>query len=157
MARNIRTELSKIRAQMVLLQTDTERVAPELESFHRNAIEDLILKMESCDLSAVLTGYSEFKAAGEMLAHRAKKSDIDVTQRIDDIDTLLRETLLELATEKCHCQLPKPKEGGKTMERMPRINPHDTSIKQDQQLRDQIKWLKDNNFETPGEAQQAGY
>lgn len=105
-------DLSKIRAQLVLLKTDTEQVAPELEFFHRGATESLIKRMAGCDLAGVLTEYSEFKAAGEMLAHRAMKSDINVTPRIDTIDTLLIETLLEIATEHCQCQLVKPEEGG---------------------------------------------
>jgi hypothetical protein len=42
-------------------------------------------------------------------------------------------------------------------EKMPRINPHATAIEQDKQLRNQMKWLKDHGFKTPGEAQEAGY
>ncbi len=41
--------------------------------------------------------------------------------------------------------------------RMPRINPHATVLKQDAQLREQIKWLKVNGFRNPREAQEAGY
>ena len=40
---------------------------------------------------------------------------------------------------------------------MPRINPHATALKQDKQLREQMKWLKQNKFKTPREAQEAGY
>lgn len=40
---------------------------------------------------------------------------------------------------------------------MPRINPHATAIKQDKQLREQIRWLKRNRFKSAREAQEAGY
>ncbi len=100
-------DLSKIRTQLVLLKTDTEQVAPELEAFHRGNVESLIQRMSSCDLSAVLTEYSEYKASGELLTHRAMKSDIDVTKRVDVIDLLLKEILLEIAVEKCQCNIVK--------------------------------------------------
>jgi hypothetical protein len=100
-------DLSKIRTQLVLLKTDTEQVAPELEAFHRGNVESLIHRMMTCDLGGVLTEYTELKASGELLAHRAIKSDIDVTKRVDAIDLLLKEILLEIATEKCQCNIIK--------------------------------------------------
>jgi len=42
-------------------------------------------------------------------------------------------------------------------ERMPRINPHASALKQDEQLRKQMKWLKEHGFKTAREAQEAGY
>lgn len=41
--------------------------------------------------------------------------------------------------------------------RMPRINPHASAIKQDKQLREQMKWLKKHGFKNPRDAQNAGY
>ncbi len=43
------------------------------------------------------------------------------------------------------------------MNRMPRTNPRATALKQDKQLREQIKWLKANGFKTPRAAQEAGH
>lgn len=45
----------------------------------------------------------------------------------------------------------------KLTERMPRINPHASAIKQDKQLREQMRWLKKHGFKTAREAQEAGY
>lgn len=45
----------------------------------------------------------------------------------------------------------------KPAERMPRIDPHASVLKQDQQLRKQIRWLKQHGFKTAREAQEAGY
>ena len=40
-------------------------------------------------------------------------------------------------------------------DKMPRINPHATAIKQDRQLREQMKWLKLNGFKNCRETQEA--
>jgi len=40
---------------------------------------------------------------------------------------------------------------------MPLINPHATTIKQDKQHREQLKWLKQNKFKDCREAMEAGY
>lgn len=45
----------------------------------------------------------------------------------------------------------------KPFERMPRINPHASAIKQDEQLRAQMRWLKKHGFKSTREAQEAGY
>ena len=46
----------------------------------------------------------------------------------------------------------------KAMEnKMPRINPHSSYIKQDEQLRAQLRWLKLNGFKDAREAQEAGH
>ena len=41
--------------------------------------------------------------------------------------------------------------------KMPRINPHASYVKQDQQKVKQTEWLKRNGFKTAREAQEAGY
>ena len=47
---------------------------------------------------------------------------------------------------------------GKTeKDKMPRINPHATALIQDDQHRRQIAWLKRMGFNTPRDAQNAGY
>ncbi len=43
------------------------------------------------------------------------------------------------------------------MDRMPRINPHASALKQDKQLREQLRWLKQNGFKNTRQAQEAGY
>ena len=43
-----------------------------------------------------------------------------------------------------------------TKDKMPRINPHASFIKQDAQLRQQIKWLKFHGFKDARQAQEAG-
>lgn len=43
------------------------------------------------------------------------------------------------------------------MERMPRVNPHATALKQDKQLREQIRWLKKHGFKNARAAQEAGH
>ena len=43
------------------------------------------------------------------------------------------------------------------MDKMPRINPHAPAIKQDYQLRKQLRWLKQNGFKNVYDAQRAGY
>ena len=40
---------------------------------------------------------------------------------------------------------------------MPRINPHATALKQDERLREQLRWLKARGFKDAREAQEAGY
>jgi len=42
-------------------------------------------------------------------------------------------------------------------EKMPRINMHDSALKQDKQLRQQMKWLKKKGFKNPRDAQNAGH
>lgn len=42
-------------------------------------------------------------------------------------------------------------------ERMPRTNPHASVLKQDKQLREQLRWLRRHGFRNPREAQEAGY
>jgi len=42
-------------------------------------------------------------------------------------------------------------------ERMPRIDPHASALRQDEQLRKQIKWLKVHGFKDAREAQNAGH
>jgi len=42
-------------------------------------------------------------------------------------------------------------------DRMPRINPHATVLKQDEQLRKQLKWLKVHKFNNARDAREAGY
>lgn len=42
-------------------------------------------------------------------------------------------------------------------EKMPRINPHASALKQDKQLRDQRRWLKKKRIKSAREAQDAGY
>ena len=42
-------------------------------------------------------------------------------------------------------------------DKMPRVNIHASALKQDEQLRKQIKWLKQYGFKNPREAQKAGY
>lgn len=59
-----------------------------------------------------------------------------------------REPVGELAS------LPQTK---KPSERMPRINPHASALKQDEQLRKQMKWTREHGFKTAREAQEAGY
>ncbi len=39
---------------------------------------------------------------------------------------------------------------------MPRVHLHATALKQDKQLREQMRWLKKNGFKTAREAQEAG-
>ncbi len=41
--------------------------------------------------------------------------------------------------------------------KMPRINPHASYIKQNSQLKMQLRWLKLNGFKNAREAQEAGY
>ena len=43
------------------------------------------------------------------------------------------------------------------MNKMPRINPHASVLKQDKQLQEQLRWLKQKNFKNAREAQEAGY
>lgn len=40
---------------------------------------------------------------------------------------------------------------------MPRIDPHASALKQDKQLREQMKWLKKHGFQSYHEAQKEGY
>lgn len=42
-------------------------------------------------------------------------------------------------------------------DKMPRINPHATALKQDRQMREQLKWLKGHGFKNYSDAQKAGY
>lgn len=42
-------------------------------------------------------------------------------------------------------------------EKMPLIHPHASAIKQDEQLRKQLKWLKQNGFKSRKDAIEAGY
>ncbi len=42
------------------------------------------------------------------------------------------------------------------VEKMPRVNPHATVIKQDAQLREQMRWLVLHGFKNPRDAQEAG-
>lgn len=41
--------------------------------------------------------------------------------------------------------------------KMPRINPHASAIKQDKQLREQLRWLKKHGFRSARAAQEAGH
>jgi len=41
--------------------------------------------------------------------------------------------------------------------KMPRVNPHASAIKQDKQLIKQLRWLKQSGFKSAREAQEAGY
>ena len=47
--------------------------------------------------------------------------------------------------------------GEMNKKKMPRINPHASVLKQDNQLKAQIKWLKENGFKSARDAQNAGY
>jgi len=44
-----------------------------------------------------------------------------------------------------------------TMDKMPRVKIHDSAIKRDRQVVEQMRWLKAHGFKSPREAQEAGY
>ncbi|MBU1067043.1 hypothetical protein KKE60_04620 [Patescibacteria group bacterium] len=94
---------SKIRGELVRLKTDvgdSDEIGFK-ESHHRGLIEKTLQTMENCNLKDVFEDLLALSTAQHLL------SKFDEQHRIPKIESLLIDTLVEIANNNCKCQFIK--------------------------------------------------
>lgn len=108
-------DLSKIRGELVRLETDLEYQSASSEAF-RESIEGAINMMGTCDLKAALYEFGMVIVVGGMLMHRQP----NVAERIDNIEDELKDIIATIAEEVCECKTSPPEEIGLVIQEGPR-------------------------------------
>ena len=99
------------RLELIKLKTDIEKVAPELESIYREAIEAAIGQAEQCNIRDAFRSYSFARDTSDLIGRRIL-TDSDVStrvfrQRVEVIQDLAIEAMVEELTMYCNCDFQK--------------------------------------------------
>lgn len=99
-------DLSKIRGELVRLQTDLDGQMDWAEAGFRQSIEGTIIQMKLCNLKTALDQYDMVAILGDILRRGTSSGSIeeDITSRVNNIEDKLKDLMVEIATEICGCK-----------------------------------------------------
>jgi len=93
-------DLSKIRGELVRLETDLEGKKPYLSEAFRESVEGAISQMKMCNLRGAI----DQSEAAQLFANMIQCNEPDSTKRIDNIENQLKDLMVEIAIEACNCK-----------------------------------------------------
>jgi len=96
------TDLSKIRGELVRLETDLEGKRKYLSSEYRESVEGAMSQMKMCNLRGAIDQSEMALLFAHMLGQEP-----GIARRVDNIENLLKDLMVEIAIEFCNCKFAK--------------------------------------------------